>query len=210
MQNLHPLFLLKDQHMPMLTEQWEKFCLGHGLVSHSGVCHGQYGSFVSWSGYFTKFLKIFGVHLPAYLTSDPASYTGSGFSMNLPAFILVLLITALLVKGTKEAAGANNLIVLIKTSAVIFVIIAGAYIIFSNTDLYNAVDGVKNWKPFIPDQVPIKNSEGDMVSAYGIKGIISGAAAIFFAYIGFDAVSTQAGEAINPKKMYRLQLLLHY
>ncbi|MGL6128149.1 amino acid permease, partial [Chryseobacterium artocarpi] len=49
---------------------------------------------VSWSGYFTKFLKIFGVHLPAYLTSDPSSYAGDGFSMNLPAFILVLLITA--------------------------------------------------------------------------------------------------------------------
>jgi APA family basic amino acid/polyamine antiporter len=153
---------------------------------------------VSWSGYFNKFLKIFGVHLPAYLTSDPASYTGRFF--NEPAGIYsCLLITALLVKGTKEAAGANNLIVLIKTSAVIFVIIAGAYIIFPIL-IYNAVDGVKNWKPFIPDQVKIKNSEGDMVSAYGIKGIISGAAAIFFAYIGFDAVSTQAGEAINPKK----------
>ncbi len=165
---------------------------------------------VSWSGYFTKFLKIFGVHLPAYLTSDPASYTGSGFSMNLPAFILVLLITALLVKGTKEAAGANNLIVLLKTSAVIFVVIAGTYIIFSNPELYSAAEGVKNWKPFIPDQVPIKNSEGDLVSAYGIKGIISGAAAIFFAYIGFDAVSTQAGEPLILRKMYRLPSLLHY
>lgn len=158
---------------------------------------------VSWSGYFTKFLKIFGLHLPPYLTNDPQTFAtigGEGFSMNLPAFVLVLLITALLVKGTKEAAGANNLIVLLKTTAVIFVIISGAYIIFSNTDLYNAVDGVKNWKPFIPDVTTIKNSEGQMVSAYGIKGIISGAAAIFFAYIGFDAVSTQAGEAINPKK----------
>ena len=56
----------------------------------------------------------------------------------------------------------------------------------------------------------IKNSEDKMVSAYGIKGIISGAAAIFFAYIGFDAVSTQAGEAINPKRMFLLQLSLHY
>ena len=55
----------------------------------------------------------------------------------------------------------------------------------------------------------IKNSEDKMVSAYGIKGIISGAAAIFFAYIGFDAVST-AGEAINPKRMFLLQLSLHY
>ncbi len=155
---------------------------------------------VSWSGYFNKFLKIFGVHLPSYLTTDPSSYTGTGFSMNLPAFVIVLLITALLVKGTKEAAKTNNLIVIMKTSAVIFVIVAGVYIIFSNTDLYNAVDGVKNWKPFIPAESMIKNAEGDMVSAYGIKGIVSGAAAIFFAYIGFDAVSTQAGEAINPKK----------
>lgn len=155
---------------------------------------------VSWSGYFNKFLKIFNIHLPTYLTTDPSSYVGGGFSMNLPAFILVLLITALLIKGTKEAAGANNLIVIMKTSAVLFVIVAGAYIVFTNTDLYTATDGVKNWKPFIPAETLVKNPEGEMVSAYGIKGIISGAAAIFFAYIGFDAVSTQAGEAINPKK----------
>ena len=88
--------------------------MGYGVVSNSGICHGEYGCGSKLVGYFTKFLKIFGVHLPAYLTSDPASYTGTGFSMNLPAFILVLLLTALLVKGTKEAAGANNLIVLLK------------------------------------------------------------------------------------------------
>lgn len=155
---------------------------------------------VSWSGYFNKFLKIFGIHLPSYLTTDPSSYAGEGFSMNLPAFIIVLLITALLVKGTKEAANTNNLIVVMKTAAVIFVIITGVYIIYTNTDFYTPTEGVKNWNPFIPAETLIKNPEGEMVSAYGVKGIISGAAAIFFAYIGFDAVSTQAGEAINPKK----------
>jgi len=146
---------------------------------------------VSWSGYFNKFLKIFGAHLPPYLTTDPASYTGEGFSMNLPAFIIVLLITALLVKGTKEAASTNNLIVMLKTSAVIFVIVVGAFYVIPD-----------NWIPFIPEETLIPSPEGGggLVSAYGIKGIISGAAAVFFAFIGFDAVSTQAGEAINPKK----------
>lgn len=144
---------------------------------------------VSWSGYFTKFLKMFGVHLPDYLTMDPMSYTGEGFSMNLPAFIIVLLVTALLVKGTEEASKANNLIVLLKTSAVVFVVIVGAFYVVP-----------ENWIPFIPEQTLIKQTNGSMAPAYGFQGIISGAAAIFFAYIGFDAVSTQAGEAINPKK----------
>lgn len=144
---------------------------------------------VSWSGYFTKFLKMFGIHLPDYLTSDPVSYTGEGFSINLPAFIIVLLITALLIKGTKEAAKTNNFIVILKTAAVVFVVIVGAFYIVP-----------ENWMPFIPEQTMIEQTNGEMAPAYGFQGIISGAAAIFFAYIGFDAVSTQAGEAINPKK----------
>lgn len=144
---------------------------------------------VSWSGYFTKFLKMFGIYLPDYLTTDPVSYTGEGFAMNLPAFIIVLLVTALLVKGTKEAAKTNNFIVILKTSAVVFVVIVGAFYVVP-----------ENWFPFIPEQTMIKQTSGEMAPAYGFQGIISGAAAIFFAYIGFDAVSTQAGEAINPKK----------
>lgn len=144
---------------------------------------------VSWSGYFTKFLKMFGIYLPDYLTTDPVSYTGEGFSINLPAFVIVLLITALLIKGTKEAAKTNNFIVILKTTAVIFVVIVGAFYIVP-----------ENWMPFIPEQRMIEQTNGTMAPAYGFQGIISGAAAIFFAYIGFDAVSTQAGEAINPKK----------
>jgi APA family basic amino acid/polyamine antiporter len=143
---------------------------------------------VSWSGYFNKLLKMFGIKLPDWLTTDPASYTGEGFSMNLPAFLIVLFVISILIKGTKSAANANNFIVILKVSAVIFVIIAGAF--FINTD---------NWVPFIPEVTQIVDKAGTH-QAYGVGGIVSGAAAIFFAYVGFDAVSTQAGEAINPKK----------
>ena len=83
---------------------------------------------------------MFGITLPEYLTADPGSYTGEGFSMNLPAFLIVLLVISLLIKGTEKAASANNFIVILKVSAVIFVIIAGAFFI-----------DVDNWSPFIPE-----------------------------------------------------------
>lgn len=160
--------------------------IGWGLILEYAM--GSMTVAVSWSGYFNKMLKMFGLHLPEYLTSDPATYTGEGFAMNLPAFLIVMFVTAVLIRGTKEAAKANNLIVMMKVSAVLFVIIAGAF--FINTEF---------WNPFIPDARMVM--EGNtMKEAYGVQGIISGAAAIFFAYVGFDAVSTQAGEAINPKK----------
>ena len=160
--------------------------IGWGLVLEYAM--GSMTVAVSWSGYFNKFLKMFGIVLPDWLTTDPSSYTGSGFSMNLPAFFIVLLVVGILVRGTKGAAKANNFIVILKVAAVLFVIIAGLF--FINT---------ANWSPFIPDVKKIV-SENGVVEAYGITGVISGAAAIFFAYVGFDAVSTQAGEAINPKK----------
>ena len=160
--------------------------IGWGLILEYAM--GSMTVAVSWSGYFNKLLKMFHIYLPDWLTTDPTSYTGEGFSMNLPAFCIVLFVISILIKGTKGAAKANNMIVILKVSAVLFVIIAGAFYI--NTD---------NWHPFIPEATQIieKNITHE---AYGIKGVISGAAAIFFAYVGFDAVSTQAGEAINPKK----------
>jgi APA family basic amino acid/polyamine antiporter len=160
--------------------------IGWGLILEYAM--GSMTVAVSWSGYFNKLLKIFHIELPDYLTSDPASYTGEGFSMNLPAFLIVLFVISILIKGTQSAAKANNLIVIMKVSAIIFVIIAGAF--FINTD---------NWSPFIPEAAQIIEKDTTH-NAYGLSGIISGAAAIFFAYVGFDAVSTQAGEAINPKK----------
>ncbi|PZR13345.1 MAG: amino acid permease [Flavobacterium psychrophilum] len=160
--------------------------IGWGLILEYAM--GSMTVAVSWSGYFNKLLKMFGIHLPDFLTSDPGSYTGDGFSMNLPAFLIVWLVISLLMKGTSGAAKANNFIVILKVSAVIFVIVAGLFFI-----------NQANWSPFIPD--PVKIVEGETThEAYGIAGIVSGAAAIFFAYVGFDAVSTQAGEAINPKK----------
>ena len=162
--------------------------IGWGLILEYAM--GSMTVAVSWSGYFNKLLHLFHLEIPTYLTQDPGSYTGTGFSMNLPATVIVLLITALLVKGTKEAAKANNVIVIVKVAAVLFVIVAGAFCV-------HAI----NWSPFIPEAKDIViNKSGDIHSAYGWGGIVSGAAAIFFAYVGFDAVSTQAGEAINPKK----------
>jgi len=160
--------------------------IGWGLILEYAM--GSMTVAVSWSGYFNKLLKMFGIKLPDWLTTDPASYAGDGFSMNLPAFLIVIFVIAILIKGTKSAANANNFIVILKVSAVIFVVIAGAF--FINFD---------NWSPFVPPVTEIVDKAGTH-QAYGYGGIISGAAAIFFAYVGFDAVSTQAGEAINPKK----------
>jgi basic amino acid/polyamine antiporter, APA family len=160
--------------------------IGWGLILEYAM--GSMTVAVSWSGYFNKLLKMFGVHLPDWLTQDPGSYTGTGFSMNLPAFCIVLFVLSILIRGTKGAAKANNMIVILKVSAVIFVIIAGAFFIKA-----------ANWDPFIPAVANVMEN-GNVKEAYGWSGIVSGASAIFFAYVGFDAVSTQAGEAINPKK----------
>ncbi|PWK27895.1 APA family basic amino acid/polyamine antiporter [Arcicella aurantiaca] len=166
--------------------------IGWGLILEYAM--GAMTVAVSWSGYFNKLLHLFGISIPANLTNDPFSYANmegadGSFAFNLPAFIITWLVTWILVKGIKEARNTNNLIVILKSSAVVFVIIVGFF--FINVD---------NWHPFIPEPELVKHADGSMKEAYGIKGILSGAAAIFFAYIGFDVVSTSAGEAINPKK----------
>lgn len=112
-----------------------------------------------------------------------------GFAFNLPALLITWLITAILIKGIKEAASTNNIIVVVKIAVVLFVIFAGAF--YVNTD---------NWTPFIPDEVQVAQPDGSMKSMFGFGGVLTAATIVFFAYIGFDAVSTQAGEAINPKK----------
>jgi len=154
---------------------------------------------VAWSGYFEKLIHLFGIDLPIWLMNDPitakekiAAMVASGqtvsdfgFAFNLPAFLITWVVTMILVKGIKEAASTNNIIVIIKLAVVLFVIFAGMFFI-----------DVNNWHPFIPAEVI--DDKGD--SHYGWSGIITAATIVFFAYIGFDAVSTQAGEAINPKK----------
>ncbi|MEZ0611697.1 APC family permease [Fibrella sp. WM1] len=154
---------------------------------------------VSWSGYFEKLLHLFHIDPPLWLMNDPitaqekaAALRAAGqtipdfsFALNLPALLIVWLVTYILVKGIKEAASTNNIIVIVKVATVIFVIIAGAFYV-----------DVANWTPFIPN--PVVDESGQ--THYGFDGIVTAAGIVFFAYIGFDAVSTQAGEAINPKK----------
>ncbi len=152
---------------------------------------------VAWSGYFVKLLHLFHVDFPIWLCNDLATATEKctaaglaipSFAFNLPAFIITWIVTAILVKGIKEAASTNNIIVIVKIAVVLFVIIVGAFYI--NT---------ANWHPFIPDEVKTITDGVEHVK-FGFGGVLTAATIVFFAYIGFDAVSTQAGEAINPKK----------
>lgn len=149
---------------------------------------------VAWSGYFEKLLHQFGIDPPMWLMNDPvtaaekaqqAGIAAPEFAFNLPAFLITWVVTSILIKGIKEAAKTNNLIVILKVAVVLFVIFVGFF--FIDTD---------NYVPFIPETVT--NPDGS--TSFGWSGVITAATIVFFAYIGFDAVSTQAGEAINPKK----------
>lgn len=149
---------------------------------------------VAWSGYLNKFLHLFHMELPLWLCNDMVTaaekakelgVAAPSFAINLPAILITWIVTAILIKGIKEAASTNNIIVVVKVAVVLFVIFAGAFFI-----------DTENWTPFIPNEV-VKE---DGTSAFGFGGVLTAATIVFFAYIGFDAVSTQAGEAINPKK----------
>jgi len=125
-----------------------------------------------WSGYFRVILEGLGIHLPVALTHAPGSVPGA--IINLPALLIVLLISAVLYVGISESARLNAIIVAIKLGVVAAVIVIGAFFVKPS-----------NWSPFAP---------------FGWPGIMKGAARIFFAYIGFDAVSTAAEEVVNPKR----------
>jgi APA family basic amino acid/polyamine antiporter len=149
---------------------------------------------VAWSGYFEKLLHQMHIDPPLWIMNDPVTAAAKAeklgiatpaFSFNLPALLITWFVTSILIKGIKEAAKTNNLIVILKVAVVLFVIIVGAFYI-----------DTANYTPFIPDQV----TDLDGTTHYGWSGIITAATIVFFAYIGFDAVSTQSGEAINPRK----------
>lgn len=145
---------------------------------------------VGWSGYFNAFLRDFlHVQLPPELVSAPFDVKpGShiphptGALLNLPALLLVAVITGLLIIGIRESARVNNIIVFVKVGVVLLVIGFGAFHVDS-----------ANWHPFIPENT-------GTFGQYGWSGILAGAGVIFFAYIGFDAVSTAAQETRNPQK----------
>ncbi len=150
---------------------------------------------VSWSKYFVKLLHLVGVHqFPAWLLNDPvtareaAAKLGQatpGFSINLPAAVIIWVVTWILVKGIRESARTNNIIVSLKVAAVLFVVVVGIAYIHPG-----------NWQPFIPPKV----TDSSGASHYGLQGVLTAAGIVFFAFIGFDAVSTQSQEAMNPRK----------
>lgn len=167
---------------------------------------------ISWSQYFVSVLAGFGIHIPAWMATDYAtahkgynhaleelskgtslsqldaglhnSYTawttapdlGSNIKliMNIPALLIVILITYIVYIGIKESKKANNAMVMIKLAVIVFVIIAGAFYVHPS-----------NWSNFMPN---------------GFSGVMSGVSAVFFAYIGFDAISTTAEECENPQR----------
>lgn len=140
---------------------------------------------ISWSRYFVKFLEGFGVHLPHQFTLCP----WDGGIINLPAVVIVIIASLLLVRGTEESAKVNLLIVFLKIAVVlIFIVLGWKYI---NT---------QNYTPYIPENT---GNFGE----FGFSGIIRGAAVVFFAFIGFDAVSTAAQEAKNPKRNMPIGIL---
>ncbi|HYZ17271.1 MAG TPA: amino acid permease [Candidatus Acidoferrum sp.] len=124
---------------------------------------------IGWSGYFSDFLSAtFGIAIPKALTTNPFA----GGIINLPAALIILIITALLIRGTSESDLVNKIIVAVKLAIVVFFIAVGAGHV-----------NPANWHPFAP---------------FGPWGIVNGAGLVFFAYIGFDAVSTSAEEVRNP------------
>ena len=144
---------------------------------------------VGWSGYFVSLARDVGVTIPAALTAPPNLVNLPAVGMaappgivNLPAMIIVLLVAALLIIGIKESADTNTLLVAVKTMVLIVFVIAGA-----------AYVNRANLTPFIPPNTGV-------FGEFGWSGVLRGAAVMFFAYIGFDAVSTAAQEAKNPAR----------
>jgi APA family basic amino acid/polyamine antiporter len=161
-------------------------------VASATVAHG-------WSHYFQDFIGIFGLKLPHIFTNAPFDYVSSqvvttGTWVDLPAIFIALLITVILVIGIRESASFNAAIVMLKVSIVFFVIIVGSFYI-----------NPANWHPFAPFGYSGLTFFGHTVWGQPGPGgtpvgMLAGAAIVFFAYIGFDSVSTHAEEARNPSR----------
>ena len=149
---------------------------------------------VGWSGYMVSLLGDIGIHIPATLTG-PAGYpkeladgTVITTVFNLPAFLVCAALSLLLVLGVSESAKFNNVIVAIKVTVLVAFIVVGGIIILRDVGTY-----APNWQPFIPEAT---GKDGE----FGWSGILRSASIVFFAYIGFEAVSTAGQEAKNPGK----------
>ena len=129
---------------------------------------------VGWSGYFQSLLAGFGIALPAALSAAPGALPGVTTFINLPALVIMLLLTAMLGWGVRESARLNNIMVAIKVGVVLLFIIFGARHVQP-----------ANWQPYMP---------------FGMNGVMSAAALVFFAFIGFDAVTSAAEEVKKPSR----------
>ncbi|PLR99839.1 amino acid permease [Bacillus sp. T33-2] len=144
--------------------------LGWDLVLEYGLASSAVAS--GWSGYFQGLLAGFGIHLPTALTG--AFNPDKGTLIDLPAVLIILIVTFLLSRGVKESAKFNSVMVVVKVAVVLLFIVVGVWYVEP-----------ANWTPFMP---------------YGFNGVAAGAAVVVFAYFGFDAVSTAAEEVQNPQR----------
>ncbi|MEI6127274.1 MAG: amino acid permease, partial [Pseudomonadota bacterium] len=135
---------------------------------------------IGWSGYFVNILRASGISLPVWCSNAPGTVPGA--IINLPAMLIVFFLTAILVIGMKESARFTSLMVLIKVLTVL---------VFIGVGVFNVHPA--NWDPFLP---------------FGFSGVMTGAAIIFFAYIGFDAISTAAEETKNPQRNMPIGIIL--
>ena len=149
---------------------------------------------IAWSQYFNKVLEYFGLHVPFQWCHSPletgmGSDAGAHGIINLPAIFILLILSALLIRGTQESAFVNAIIVITKVAIVLMVIVIGWK--FMNP---------ANHTPYIPSPTTYTTAQGVTHEYGGIMGILGAAGVVFFAFIGFDAVSTAAQEAKNPKR----------
>ena len=140
---------------------------------------------VSWSSYAQSLLHAWGVDLPHWLAASPAE----GGLVNLPAAGIIVALSVVLIGGIGESAWVNTIIVVVKVAIVLAVIGIGAFYV-----------NPANWHPFVP---PNTGNFG----SFGVSGVLRGAGIVFFAYLGFDAVSTTAGEARNPQRAMPIGIL---
>ncbi|MCC6408681.1 MAG: amino acid permease [Planctomycetes bacterium] len=163
---------------------------------------------VGWSSYMCQFLNnALGIHIPSTWTTSPfiwveagkalptgAISTGqffhnAGAVINLPAVVITLLVTMILIRGVKESARFNAVVVFVKVAVVLlFIAFVGPKVV------------PENWQPFIPEPLKDPSTGEPIFGKFGVTGIFQGATTVFFAYIGFDAVSTAAQEAKRPQR----------
>jgi APA family basic amino acid/polyamine antiporter len=170
-------------------------------VASATVAHG-------WSHYLQNFLGLFGIHIPQIFSNAPFDYDPSvgqfvmtGSMVDLPAILVTGAVTVVLVKGIKESSSFNNAMVVLKVAIVLFVIAVGAQHI--NPD---------NWVPFAPYGLTGISFFGHTIAGQTAPGgeplgMLAGASVVFFAYIGFDSVSTHSEEAKNPSRDVPLAIM---